>query len=222
MLHPKLFLVIGLASVVMIVTGCSKKEPETTPPPSAAEPTTAAKTESPSPAESEPLPPVEVKPMPPVKVPAIPTAVPSAAQEETPEQLAAQVAQFETDYHNTPDFQKRVVIIYNLTSVESPATIDAVTRLFLSEHDTELKVELVNSLMDIDGENDKKLTVLSGAIRPDQPKDVRLEAIDGLADTEDKRAIQLLQGLLGDSDEEIRESAQDAIEQLQEQPAGTQ
>ena len=128
----------------------------------------------------------------------------------------------ESDYHNTPDFQKRVVIIYNLSSVESPATVDAITRLFLDERDTELKVELVNSLSDIEGENDKKLTVLSGAIRSDQPKDVRLEAIDALADTEDKRAVQVLQGLVNDSDEEIREAAKDAIEQLQTDATGTQ
>ena len=128
----------------------------------------------------------------------------------------------ERDYYNTPDFQKRVVIIYNLTSVESPAAIDAVNRLFLNEQDTELKVELVNSLSDIDGENDKKLTILTGAIRPDQPKDVRLEAIDALADTEDTRAIQVLQGLANDPDEEIRDAVQDAIEQLQTDTADTQ
>jgi len=32
---------------------------------------------------------------------------------------------------NTPDFQKRVVIIYNLSSVDSPDTIDSIGRLFL-------------------------------------------------------------------------------------------
>ena len=54
--------------------------------------------------------------------------------------------------------------------------------------------------------------MLSAGVRTDQPKEVRLEAIDAMSDTEDKRAIQLLQGLLGDPDEEIREAAQDSID----------
>ena len=142
--------------------------------------------------------------------------------EEDTAQLVAQVRQAESDYHNTPDFQKRVVILYNLSSVESPETIDAVGRLFLNEQDKELKIELLNSLTDIEGENDKKLTILSAAIRADQPKDVRSEAIDGMTNMEDKRAIQVLQGLLNDPDQEIREAAQDAIEQLQEDTAQPQ
>ena len=143
------------------------------------------------------------------------TPSPSTAQEESPAQLAAQVQELESTYHNTPDFQKRVALIYDLSAVESPATIDALGRLFANEPDPELKVELINSLSDVDGENDKKLAILTGGLRPDQPKDVRLEAIDGIVDTEDRRGIQLLQGLLQDSDEDIRESAQDGIDQLQ-------
>ena len=222
MLRPKLFFVIGMASVVLIAAGCSKKQSETTSPPPPPEPTRAEKSEAPPPAQLTPPPSAAVKPTTSAKTPVPSPVVPPAAQEETPAQLVAQVKQLESDYYNTPDFQKRVVIIYNLSSVESPATIDAVSRLFFNEQDTELKVELVNSLTDIEGENDKKLTILSGAIRSDQPKDVRLEAIDALADTEDKRAIQVLQGLLNDSDEEIREAAQDAIEQLQADVTGTQ
>lgn len=221
----KFSFVVGLASVVLIAAGCSKKESETTPPPAPPE-LAAEKPEAPPPtpppAPLTPPPSVEVKPATPAQTPASAPVVPPAAREETPAQLVAQVKQLETDYYNTPDFQKRVVIIYNLSSVESPATIDAMSRLFLNEQDTELKVELVNSLSDIEGENDKKLTILSGAIRPDQPKDVRLEAIDALADTEDKRAIQVLQGLLSDLDEEIREATQDAIDELQTDVTGTQ
>jgi len=66
-----------------------------------------------------------------------------------------------------------------------------------------------------EGENDKKLAILGSAIRADQPKDVRLEGIDGMGDTEDKRAIQVLQGLSDDPDEDVRQNAQDTIDQLQ-------
>jgi hypothetical protein len=215
MRRPKLLCAIGLISAALIAAGCSKQEPET--PPAPPVPPKAQKSEPP-PAESLPPQPAEARPMTPAK-----TAAPTPAdQEESPAELAAQVKQLERDYYNTADFQKRVVVIYNLSSVESPETIDAINRLFQNEHDPELKIELINSLADIDGENDKKLTILSGAIRPDQPKDVRLEAIDALADTEDKRPIQILQGLLNDPDEEIRDAAKEAIEQLQTDVTGTQ
>ena len=212
-----LIFTVAIVSVVLVAISCSKKEPETTPSSTSAigkaaasSPTTPvappqAGTETPS--SSTPTP--ELTPA----IPATPS--PADTQEETPAQLAAQVQQLESTYHNTPDFQKRVGLIYDLSSIESPTTIDTLGRLFVNEPDPELKVELINSLSDVDGENDKKLAILTGGLRPDQPKDVRLEAIDSIVETEDKRGIQLLQGLLKDSDEDIRESAQDGIDQLQ-------
>jgi hypothetical protein len=198
----------ALAVGMLTLTGCSKPQSEETPPPP--KPVTTKKIEFPAPTN---LPSAQ----PAVSVPttAAETATAVTPQEDSPAELAAQVKQFETDYQNTPDFQKRVVIIYNLSSVDSPDTIDTIGRLFLGEKDKELKIELVNSLLDIDGQNDKKLAILSTAIRGDQPKDVRLEGIDGMGDTEDKRAIQMLQALLTDPDEDIREGAQDTIDQLQ-------
>jgi hypothetical protein len=196
-----------LALAVLVLVGCSKPELEETAPP---KPVTTKKIEFPAPTNlPSAQPAVSATPAAPA------TAVAPEAAEDTPEQLAAQVKQFETDYQNTPDFQKRVVIIYNLSSVDSPDTIDSIGRLFLNEKDKELKIELVNSLLDIEGQNDKKLAILSTAVRGDQPKDVRLEGIDGMGDTEDKRAIQVLQGMLTDPDEDIREAAQDTIDQLQ-------
>jgi hypothetical protein len=209
MKHLPIVITGALALAMLALVGCSKPEPEETPPP---KPVTAKKIEFPAPTN---LPSAQ----PAVSVPAATTtpatAVAPEAAEDSPEALTAQVKQFETDYQTTADFQKRVVIIYNLSSVDSPDTIDAIGRLFINEKDKELKIELVNSLLDIDGQNDKKLAILSTSIRGDQPKDVRLEGIDGMGDTEDKRAIQILQGMLTDPDEDIREAAQDTIDQLQ-------
>jgi hypothetical protein len=198
----------ALALAVLALAGCSKPQPEEPPP---LKPVTTKKIEFPAPTNL-------TSTQPAASLPQATTGEMAAVAEppeDSPQALAAQVKGFETDYANTADFQKRVVIIYNLSSVDSPDTIDAIGRLFLSEKDKELKIELVNSLLDIDGQNDKKLAILSTAIRADQPKEVRLEGIDGMGDTEDKRAIQILQGLLTDPDEEIREPAQDTIDQLQ-------
>jgi len=214
----RLILIFTALTVLgLMAAGCSKKESEAPTPPTP--PSTSAhveKTEPSTPTHPMPTPPSEsattTSPVPGL----LPTMAPSsAALEETPAQLAAQVQETERTYHNTPDFQKRVALIYDLSSIESPTTIDALGRLFVNEPDQELKVELINSLSDIDGENDKKLGILTGALRPDQPKDVRLEAIDAIVETEDKRGIQILQGLLQDPDEDVREAVQDGVEQLQ-------
>jgi HEAT repeat protein len=39
-----------------------------------------------------------------------------------------------------------------------------------------------------------------------------------MGDVEDKRGIQILQGFLNDPDEDIKQAAQDTIEQLQDVP----
>ena len=199
------------AVLLLAMAGCSKKESQETPMPPPSVTTLPA---------TEPLPALP----PPATTSVAPTA--SAADtnqangdEQSQAELAAQVKQLVNDYQNTPDFQKRVTIIYEISSNDdAPDVVDALTRLFLNEKDQELKIELVNSLTDVDGQNDKKLAILSTALQTDQPKEVRLEAIDGMGDAQDKRAIQILQGFLSDPDEDVKESAQDTIEQLQNAP----
>jgi aminopeptidase N len=203
----------AVAVILLAMAGCAKKESQETPIPPPSVTTLPA---------SKPLPAVP----PPAATNAAPTASASTADTnqasgDAPSQaeLAAQVKQLENEYRNTPDFQKRVTLIYELSSNDDGAdVIDALTRLFLNEKDQELKIELINSLTDIDGQNDKKLAILGAALRADQPKEVRLEAIDGMGDAQDKRGIQILQGYLKDPDEDIRENAQDTIEQLQNMP----
>ena len=193
----------ALTVATLAVAGCSKNESEKAPPPS---PTTSQTVSPPATPEVKPA-------------PVTPSAAASetnlaVGDEPTPAQLAAQVKQLESDYQNATDLQKRVVIIYDLSAIDSPDTIDAIGRMFLKEKDEELKTELVNSLNDIEGQNDKKLAILSSAMRADQPKDVRLEAIDGMADLDDKRGIQVLQALVNDPDEDVRETVHDTMEQL--------
>lgn len=198
----------AVAIILLAMAGCSKKEPQETPlpPPSV--------TSLPSTQQLPALPPSAA-----TNVASVADTNQASADDQTQAELAAQVKQLENEYQNTPDFQKRVTIIYELSSNDDGAdVVDALAHLFLNEKDQELKIELVNSLTDVDGQNDKKLAILSTALRADQPKEVRLEAIDGMGDAQDKRGIQILQGFLNDPDEDVKQSAQDTIEQLQNMP----
>ena len=160
----------AVAVVLLAVAGCSKKESQEAP--------------VPPPSVTQPLP-----ALPPPATTSVASAASASAADtnqtsedgQTQAELAAQVKQLENEYQNTPDFQKRVSIIFELSSNDDGAdVIDALAHLFLNEKDQELKIELVNSLTDVDGQNDKKLAILSTGMRGDQPKEVRLEAIDGM------------------------------------------
>lgn len=208
--HISLAVAMASAVALLVTAGCSKKEPQEAPLPPPSVTTLTA---------SQPLP-----ALPPATNNVALTAPASdtnqaSGDDQAQAELAAQVKQLENEYQSTPDFQKRVTIIYQLSSNDDTAdVIDALAHLFLNEKDQELKIELVNSLTDVDGQNDKKLAILSTALRADEPKEVRLEAIDGMGDAQDKRGIQILQGFLNDPDEDVKESVQDTIEQLQNMP----
>jgi HEAT repeat protein len=89
--------------------------------------------------------------------------------------------------------------------------------LFQTEKDNDLKTEILDSLFDIDGQEDRKAALLAVGAGSDQAKDVRQSAIDGLSNLDPKVAIPILQSLAGDPDPDIRELAKDTIDQLQTQ-----
>jgi hypothetical protein len=126
----------------------------------------------------------------------------------------------ERDYLATTNRDTRLDLMMDITETPTSESVKALARLFQAETDTDLKVDLIDSLLGIDGFRDEKLAMLSLAVKAGLPKEVRESAIDGLIDLEDTRSISLLNGLLNDPDPEIRESAQDAIELLQT-PAAT-
>jgi HEAT repeat protein len=122
----------------------------------------------------------------------------------------------ERDYASTTNQETRLDIIMDVAETATAESIRTLTRLFALETDPELKVDLVDSLLGIDGFKDEKLAMLTLGIRQGLPNEVRQSAIDGLIDLEDQRVVPLLNGLLNDPDEEIREAAQDALELVQE------
>lgn len=121
----------------------------------------------------------------------------------------------EKDYLANTNREDRLDLMMDITDWPGPETVKVLTRLFQAETDPELRVDLLDSLLSIDGSVEEKLAMLTLGAAKGQPTEVRQSAIDGLIDLEDKRVIPILNGLLNDPDEEIREGAKDALEMLQ-------
>jgi HEAT repeat protein len=125
----------------------------------------------------------------------------------------------EKDYLTSTNRDARLDIMMDIAENSSAETVKTLTRLFEAETDPDLKIDLLDSLLGIEGFVDEKLIMLTMGARQGLPNEIRQSAIDGLIDLDDRRVIPVLNGLLNDPDEEIREGAKDALEMIQSQPA---
>jgi hypothetical protein len=125
----------------------------------------------------------------------------------------------EKEYVATTNRDTRLDLMMDIADAPGPDAVRALARLFQVETDPDLKVDLLDSLLGIEGQVEEKLKMLTLGTEKGLPTDVRQSAIDGLIDLDDQRVIPLLNGLLNDPDEEVREGAKDALEMLQSKPA---
>jgi hypothetical protein len=125
----------------------------------------------------------------------------------------------EKEYVATTNRDTRLDLMMDIADAPGPDAVRALTRLFEVETDPDLKVDLLDSLLGIEGQVEEKLKMLMLGTEKSLPTDVRQSAIDGLIDLDDQRVIPVLNGLLNDPDEEVREGAKDALEMLQSKPA---
>ena len=122
----------------------------------------------------------------------------SAADEETRHNLVEQL----------PDFVDE--------GLSKDRVAKALSSLFATEQSSDIKVLILDELEALD--TPSLMSQVTPALSADQPSDVRDEAITILNDLGDKSAIAILQPLLSDADEDIREEAQDAINHLNSLP----
>jgi hypothetical protein len=148
--------------------------------------------------------------------------LPSGAIVPIPNPLDAQetkpLPDLEKSYLATTNREDRLDLMMDITDWPGPETVKTLTRLFQSETDPELRVDLLDSLLSVEGSVDEKLAMLTLGTAKGLPTEVRQSAIDGLIDLEDQRVIPILNGLLNDPDEDIRDGAKDALEMLQTTP----
>ena len=121
----------------------------------------------------------------------------------------------EKEYLATTNTDTRLDLMMDIAEMPGPDAVKALTRLFEQEKDMDLKVDLLDSLLGIEGAKEEKLIMLTMGSRQGLPAEVRQSAIDGLIDLDDQRVIPILNGLLNDPDQEVREGAQDALEMIQ-------
>ena len=81
--------------------------------------------------------------------------------------------------------------------------------MFSMENSIAVKCSILNEIYQL--QDPSALEYVIVGLLPDQPLEVRDEAISVLQDIGDKRAIPSLWPLLADPDENIREEAQDAL-----------
>ena len=208
---------IAMIAALVALAACGRKEEAT--PAQPATPSKPAPAIKPAPAKTPANPPSHSKPPVPVAVTnnAVSHTLPTIAQIRAGGEKA--LPELEAAYASNPDFAKRVEAIYQISDKGTPEAVATLGRLFHVEKDPDLKIEILSSLFDFDGLDDRKITILGAGIAADQPKEVREEAIDSLGDVDSKYALPLLQSLLSDPDEEIREAAKDQIELLHAESA---
>ena len=203
----KLF--VPTLGAALILAACSKQEPQPEQKPEPPKPVATKGADAPKPVIATP-PAVSSTAKPPEPpAPAVQTPIQSSAEP------VPQAAQLERSYVTNPDFSARVQLIYQLSDLDSTEAIASLGRIFQLEKDPDLRVEVLDALYDIEGNDDKKAAILAAGAAADQPKEVRESAIDALSDIDPKKALPILQALVSDRDEEIREAAKDAIEQIQ-------
>lgn len=131
----------------------------------------------------------------------------------------AESLKLQQEYFGTQDSDRRSEIIFELSDLDTPSAVQAVTRLLQSEPSTELKAQLLMAYGEMDAPAEQKLQVLSPFLTASQPLEIRENAVEALDVIDDARALPLWHALLNDPDEDIRDTATAAIERIQQPPA---
>src|SRR5215213_4856925 len=91
----------------------------------------------------------------------------------------------EKDYASATNRDSRLDIMMDIAETPGAEAVRSLTRLFEIETDGDLKVDLLDSLLGIDGFKEEKLIMLTMGARQGLPQEVRQSAIDGLIDLDD-------------------------------------
>lgn len=109
----------------------------------------------------------------------------------------------------------------DLWELATPEAVETLRRQFFIEQDNDVKADIVAGVVEEKKPETQQLRfgILSAGLAGNQPEEVRMVAISLVTDFDDPRAVALLQNLIQDPSEEIREAAKEAIETIREKGA---
>lgn len=116
---------------------------------------------------------------------------------------------------------ERSEFVAELWELNTPEAIEILRQQFFVERDPDVRADILSGVVDDPkpATREGRFSLLSAALAPNQPADVRSIAVNLLADYDDPRAVALLQNLIQDPNEDVREAAKDAIETQREKNA---
>jgi len=134
-----------------------------------------------------------------------------AETRESPSQTASTLQQKFFNTENPNERREIVFALGDLNSVEATAVLGT---LFQNERDEKLKIDILATIEQMEVPDSHKVSIMIAAARPEQPQEVREEAIDVLADLEDPAVLPMLQMLTSDPNAEIRQAAKEALDDI--------
>lgn len=183
-----------------LFAGCTDPKPSPQATGTEARPTPALSELRELPSSSESL---DSKPVPATPVPAlVNTAVP-----QNPSDLMK-------EFRTATEPDRRGEVVEALWSLDTPAAVETIRQLFLTEREADVKMDMIVGLSDSKKPETReaRFGLVVAALAPAQPKDIRELAAQMLIDFDDPRAVGLLQQFTQDSDPDMREAAKEALE----------
>ena len=138
------------------------------------------------------------------------TPVPALVNTAVPQNPSDLMKEFRTA--TEPD--RRGEVVEALWSLDTPAAVETIRQLFLTEREADVKMDMIVGLSDSKKPETReaRFGLVVAALAPAQPKDIRELAAQMLIDFDDPRAVGLLQQFTQDSDPDMREAAKEALE----------
>jgi hypothetical protein len=188
------------ASAALLLAGCNDPKPK------ALEPVPEPRQE---PAVSESVPLSE-----PARDPVQPKPSATPQPQSSVDPATSDPAVLAKQFRATAEPDKRGELVDELWGLDSPAAVETLRQLFLTERELDVKVNIVAGLSDSKKPETRegRFGLVVSALAPGQPKDVRELAAQMLVDFDDPRAVSLLQQFAQDADPDMREAAQEALE----------
>jgi hypothetical protein len=153
--------------------------------------------------------------------PPISPPTPPALLGDTPVQnLDSRLQEALRNFHTTADKTDRTTMASDVAKladagIPKQQVASTLGYMFRDENSVEVKTDILDELGNLD--DPSAFDQIVRGLDRRQPDEVRSEAIDALDSLGDKRAIPVLQPLLADRDEDIRDAAQSAIDSLNDQ-----